>query len=248
MKKLDIAVLLSFTAGFVDTASFLGLEGLFTAHVTGNFVTLGATLVYGTHGVLAKLLALPEFVLVVALTRLAGAALAAHRMPALRLLLAGEVAFLLAFFMLAAALGPFPNSDTPAALLTGFSGVAAMAMQNALHRVHLAGVPPSTIMTGNTTQAALDAIDLLRGAGPTAIIRGRFGRTLGGILCFAAGCASLPFSTVGLVFGVSRCRNAARTHWRCVPSRGGTPIRPSWPVRVTGNMEYLAGIARLNPA
>jgi uncharacterized membrane protein YoaK (UPF0700 family) len=83
MKKLDIAVLLSFTAGFVDTASFLGLEGLFTAHVTGNFVTLGATLVYGTHGVLAKLLALPEFVLVVALTRLAGAALAAHRMPAL---------------------------------------------------------------------------------------------------------------------------------------------------------------------
>ena len=125
MKKLDIAVLLSFTAGFVDTASFLGLEGLFTAHVTGNFVTLGATLVYGTHGVLAKLLALPEFVLVVALTRLAGAALAAHRMPALRLLLAGEVAFLLAFFMLAAALGPFPNSDTPAALLTGFSGVAA---------------------------------------------------------------------------------------------------------------------------
>ena len=70
MKKLDIAVLLSFTAGFVDTASFLGLEGLFTAHVTGNFVTLGATLVYGTHGVLAKLLALPEFVLVVALARL----------------------------------------------------------------------------------------------------------------------------------------------------------------------------------
>jgi uncharacterized membrane protein YoaK (UPF0700 family) len=52
MKKLDIAVLLSFTAGFVDTASFLGLEGLFTAHVTGNFVTLSATLVYGTHGVL----------------------------------------------------------------------------------------------------------------------------------------------------------------------------------------------------
>jgi uncharacterized membrane protein YoaK (UPF0700 family) len=200
MKKLDIAVLLSFTAGFVDTASFLGLEGLFTAHVTGNFVTLGATLVSGTHGVLAKLLALPEFVLVVALARLAGATLAAHRMPALRLLLVGEVAFLLAFFMLAAALGPFPNSDTPAALLTGFAGVAAMATQNALHRFHLAGLPPTTIMTGNTTQAALDAIDLLRGAGPTAVIRGRFGRTLGGILYFAAGCAvaAVLYSWIGL--------------------------------------------------
>jgi uncharacterized membrane protein YoaK (UPF0700 family) len=199
MKKMEIPALLSFTAGFVDTASFLGLEGLFTAHVTGNFVTLGATLVFGTHGVIAKLLALPEFVLVVALARLAGAALAEHRMPALRLLLAAEVAFLLAFFMLAAALGPFPNSDTPAALLTGFAGVAAMATQNALHRVHFASVPPSTIMTSNTTQAVLDAVDLLRGAGPIAIIRRRFGRTLGGILYFAVGCAvaAVLYSWIG---------------------------------------------------
>jgi uncharacterized membrane protein YoaK (UPF0700 family) len=37
----SIAALLSFNGGFVDTASFLGLAGLFTAHVTGNFVTLG---------------------------------------------------------------------------------------------------------------------------------------------------------------------------------------------------------------
>jgi uncharacterized membrane protein YoaK (UPF0700 family) len=93
-----------------------------------------------------------------------------------------------------------PNSDTPAALLTGFAGVAAMAMQNALHRIHLAGLPPTTIMTGNTTQAALDAIDLLRGAGQTAIIRGRFGRTLGGILYFAAGCAvaAVLYNWIGL--------------------------------------------------
>ena len=42
--------LLSFNAGYVDTAGFLALGGLFTAHVTGNFVTLGATLVHGTAG------------------------------------------------------------------------------------------------------------------------------------------------------------------------------------------------------
>jgi uncharacterized membrane protein YoaK (UPF0700 family) len=200
MEKLNIAALLSFVAGFVDTASFLGLDGLFTAHVTGNFVTLGATLVYGTHGVLAKLLALPEFVLFVGLTRWAGAVLAAHRMPALPLLLGVEVALLLAFFLLAAAFGPFPNSDTPVALLTGFAGVAAMAMQNALHRIYLAGMPPSTIMTGNTTQAALDAIDFLRGAESVAIIRGRFGHTLGSILFFAAGCAiaAILYSWIGL--------------------------------------------------
>ena len=41
-----LPLLLSFTAGYVDTAGFLALQGLFTAHVTGNFVTLGASLAW----------------------------------------------------------------------------------------------------------------------------------------------------------------------------------------------------------
>jgi uncharacterized membrane protein YoaK (UPF0700 family) len=49
--------------------------------VTGNFVTLGATLAYRTHGVLAKVLALPEFIAVVALARVFGVVLAAREMP-----------------------------------------------------------------------------------------------------------------------------------------------------------------------
>jgi hypothetical protein len=36
------------------------------------------------------------------------------------------------FFVLGVALGPFPDSDVPAALVTGFSGIAAMAIQNAV--------------------------------------------------------------------------------------------------------------------
>jgi uncharacterized membrane protein YoaK (UPF0700 family) len=192
MKKSVVGALLSFNCGFVDTAGFLGLQGLFTAHVTGNFVTLGAALVFGTHGVIAKLLALPEFILVIALARLAGAAMTAHGLPALRLLLVGKVLLLLAFFILAVTLGPFPDTDVPAGLLTGFAGVAAMAIQNGVQRVHLASLPPSTLMTGNTTQAVLDAVDLLRGVKPdqAAAVRARFGRTLGSILYFAAGCGS----------------------------------------------------------
>jgi uncharacterized membrane protein YoaK (UPF0700 family) len=191
MKKSGLAELLSFNAGFVDTAGFIGLQGLFTAHVTGNFVTLGAALVFGTHGVLGKILALPEFIVVIAVARLAGAALTARRMPTLRILLVAKVLLLLAFFALAVALGPFPDSDVPAALLTGFAGIAAMAIQNAVQRVHFASLPPTTLMTGNTTQAVLDAVDLLRGVPPgeAAAIRLRFGRMLRGILCFAAGCA-----------------------------------------------------------
>src|SRR5258707_2262536 len=120
MRRSYLAALLAFNGGFVDTMGFLGLQGLFTAHVTGNFVTLGAALAFGTKGVIAKLIALPEFVIVVALSHLAGMALAACRAPVLRILLVAKVLFLLAFFVLAVRLGPFPDSDVPAALLTGF--------------------------------------------------------------------------------------------------------------------------------
>jgi uncharacterized membrane protein YoaK (UPF0700 family) len=191
MKYFGVAALLSFNGGFVDTAGFLGLQGLFTAHVTGNFVTLAAALVMGTHGVVAKLLALPEFIVVVATARLAGSAMRARGLPALPILLIAKVCFLLAFFVLAVALGPFPDSDSPPALLTGFAGVAGMAVQNAVQRVHFVNIPPTTLMTGNTTQAALDAVDLLRGVegDHVATIRARFVRTLRGIIWFALGCA-----------------------------------------------------------
>ena len=73
--------LLSLNAGCVDTVGFLGLQGLFTAHVTGNFVTLAAGFVYGPHGTIGKILALPEFVCAVAVARLVGAGLTARGMP-----------------------------------------------------------------------------------------------------------------------------------------------------------------------
>ena len=191
MRNYALAALLSFTGGFVDTAGFLGLQGLFTAHVTGNFVTLGATLVLGTHGAVAKLLALPEFVLVVALVSIAADVLARRRWPAVPLLLSAKVLLLIAFFALAVALGPFPDSDAPAALMTGFAGVAAMAVQNAVQRIHLGSLPPGTLMTGNTTQAVLDAVALMRGAksDQAPAVRGRFNRMFAAVGWFAAGCA-----------------------------------------------------------
>src|ERR1700689_5087240 len=57
--KPTLPILLSINGGYVDTAGYLALQGLFTSHVTGNFVTLGATLALGTGGAVPKLLALP---------------------------------------------------------------------------------------------------------------------------------------------------------------------------------------------
>jgi uncharacterized membrane protein YoaK (UPF0700 family) len=63
-------------------------------------------------------------------------------------------------------------------------------MQNAVQRVYFASIPPTTLMTGNTTQAVLDAVDLVWGLERAdAGVRARFARTLRGIVWFALGCA-----------------------------------------------------------
>ena|SRR5215475_12182188 len=190
--RLTVAALLSFNGGFVDTVSFLGLSGLFASHVTGNFVTLGAALVLGSHGILNKVLALPEFIAVIALARLLGGVARKRGWPALRIMLSLEVVLLAAFFALAIKFGPFEDADKPMALLTGFAGIAAMAIQNALQRVHLASLPPTTIMTGSTTQATIDTVDLLAGSGTgdAAAVRTRLSRVAMSVALFAAGCAT----------------------------------------------------------
>ena len=48
--KLSLPVLLSVNDGYVDSAGFLALRGLFSGHVAGNFVTLGAATASGGGG------------------------------------------------------------------------------------------------------------------------------------------------------------------------------------------------------
>jgi uncharacterized membrane protein YoaK (UPF0700 family) len=154
-----LPLLLSLNAGYVDTAGFLALQGLFTAHVTGNFVTLGASLALGTSGVVAKLLALPVFCAVVIAARLLGTLLSNRTAPVFEILIGIKLLLLIAGAVLAIRFGPFHNGDSWQAIVTGMVLVAAMAIQNAVHRVHLGSAPPSTLMTGTTTQVMLDLAD-----------------------------------------------------------------------------------------
>jgi uncharacterized membrane protein YoaK (UPF0700 family) len=189
--KPSLPVLLSVNGGYVDCAGFLALHGLFTTHVTGNFVTLGAALVLGTSGALAKMLALPMFCLVVIATRLFSVALMAKGLPALRTIVGVKVVLLSLAAALAIAFGPFDSGDGWAALSTGMVLVAAMAIQNAIHRIHMGALPPTTIMTGNTIQIMIDLADLVRGVPTPAreVIRSRLWRMSVSVAGFGAGCA-----------------------------------------------------------
>lgn len=192
MKPSHLSAMLSFNGGFVDTAGFLALQGLFTAHVTGNFVTLGATLVLGTSGAIGKLLALPVFCLVVMLVRELGYRLRAHALPQFRTLLILKLVLLVIGAGLAVWLGPFGDADSLPALATGMALVGAMAVQNAVHRIHLASAPPTTLMTGTTTQIMIDVVDLAKGVAAEQLgtTRTRLSRMIVSVVAFGLGCGA----------------------------------------------------------
>src|SRR5437764_3609119 len=166
LERID-AILLSFVASYVDTAVFVGLFGLFTSHVTGNFVLIGAALVHHADGVGTKLLALPVFVFAIAATVLAVRALERRGRTPLPPLLIAE-AFLLTISACAPTLiRATVHPDNSAAMVTGMLAVFAMGLQNAYMRIKLGTLPPTTIMTGNVTQATIDALTMVLGSTPT---------------------------------------------------------------------------------
>ena len=58
---------------------------------------------------------------------------------------------------------PHEDLNELGSVVTGLLGVAAIAVQNAGSRLILANHGPTTMMTGNTTQAVIDLVDLVRG-------------------------------------------------------------------------------------
>ena len=219
VRDIAIGVGLAFVAGFVDAAAFIALTGLFTAHVTGNFVLIGAELVSTSTGVLAKLLALPTFILAVAVTRLIALALERRGASPLRPLLALEAAVLIAFAIAGVALSPLGSPDSPAAICVGMLGVAAMGIQNGIRRLVIGHLAATTVMTVNVTQAVIDLTDRLCGARLSEQVRTRLRRTLSAVVAFAAGALAGAFGVAALSFSCALVPAVILVGLSIVPAR-----------------------------
>jgi uncharacterized membrane protein YoaK (UPF0700 family) len=128
---------------------------------------------------------------VVVLARLLRYRLIDRGWPVLKTMLGVKFLLLTIGGVLAIHYGPFPGGDDGSAMLTGLTLVAGMAVQNALQRVHLGASPPTTLMTGTTTQIMLDVGDLLQGvpADQKDAIHARLARMGQAVFAFALGCA-----------------------------------------------------------
>ncbi|WP_188393746.1 YoaK family protein [Mesorhizobium sp. SARCC-RB16n] len=151
---------LSLIAGSVDVIGFLGLGGLFIAHITGNLVVLAARLVGDGKAPVAHLIAVPVFVLVVALVKLLVIGLQRMRIPSLQPLLLLQFALLSAFLVTCIDNGPHADPESANMIVAGMLGVAAMAVQNALVQL-LKGAPSTAVMTTNITRFVADLSDAL---------------------------------------------------------------------------------------
>lgn len=199
MKLPSLPTILSFNGGYVDTLGFLSLSGLFTAHVTGNFVTLGSTMAHGLDGAWSKVLALPMFCLVVFASRMVCLKLQRADHSPIRPMLIVKLVLFIAVAVMAFAYGPFHSDDTRITLAVGLTLVSAMAIQNGLHKAHLAKAPPSTLMTGTTTQIMLDLADILANSKPEDIIaaKARVKKMGTAVATFALGCG---FGVLGYIY------------------------------------------------
>jgi uncharacterized membrane protein YoaK (UPF0700 family) len=180
---------LSLIAGSVDVIGFLGLDGLFTAHITGNLVVLAAHIVAGSDASVSLVISVPVFVVALAATRLLAARLELSGVAPLTTLLLLQFVLICGFLAIAGAANSRVNANTPGMIIAAMLGVSAMAVQNALVRIALTGAPSTAVLTTNITLLTMDLGDILLGQCDVAKARERSKRTSPAVAGFLLGCA-----------------------------------------------------------
>jgi len=148
-----VTLLLTIIAGYCDTVTFVAADAIFSAHVTGNFIVFAYQIIKGSDlHAWVKLLTFPIFIGSVII----GGWIAARSESKYKVLLwegiiltiTGIGAYVFGY------LGIFTTWPT---YLIAMLVVFAMGLQNAFGKIYSKETyGPTTMMTGNVTQAALD--------------------------------------------------------------------------------------------
>jgi uncharacterized membrane protein YoaK (UPF0700 family) len=193
-------VAMSFLAGYVDTLGFAALFGLFTAHVTGNFILLALSLAEPEHSSPPlKLLAFPAFIFGVAAARLLVAGCERRGLPANKPAYALQLVLLLGFMVCGMLAEPLGTTASGMAIAAGMSGAAAMGAHSATSKLLLTHLAPTSMMTGNVTQLVIDTVDRLRGTADAGAAA-RCAKFFWTVLAFALGCGAAAFAYLAVGF------------------------------------------------
>ena len=187
--EASLPPLLSVIAGMVDLTGFFTLGHVFTAHITGNLVVAAAAAVHGGPFNLAQALAIPVFMLALAVVWLIAQA-SNRRGPSLaRLLLLVQLLLLVAVLIFSVITKPSTSQHELMAGIAVMIAVSAMACQYALLRLAIPGAISTAVMTGNLTNTVLSLMDLLaKHRTLLPIDAGRLKRSLHLLFGFLLGC------------------------------------------------------------
>jgi uncharacterized membrane protein YoaK (UPF0700 family) len=192
-----VTLLLTMIAGYCDTVTFVSADSIFSAHVTGNFIVFAYQFVKGSDiHAWVKLLTFPVFILaVIAGGRIAGKALNHYT------ILCWEGVLLLLSGCIVAVLNYNNMFEEWMMYTVTMMAVFAMGLQNAFGKLYAKETHgPTTMMTGNVTQASLDVGNLIKNGfkDPDALVSLK--KQLITILGFLVGCFLGAF--VGKQFGL----------------------------------------------
>jgi len=180
-----VTILLTTIAGYCDTVTFVAADSIFSAHVTGNFIVFAYQIIKGSDlHAWVKLLTFPIFITSVII----GGWIAARSSYKYELLLwegivltsSGVAAYMFSFF------GVF---TTWPIYLIAMMVVFAMGLQNAFGKLYSKETHgPTTMMTGNVTQASLDLGNLIKTRFKDLDIKLSFKKQFVTICGFMVGC------------------------------------------------------------
>ena len=185
-------------AGWVGAAAYLGLFGVFVGQMTGTLSSPAAAPAVGRAGSLAKVVAVPAFLLGAFASGLtARAAGRAGRSP-LPLLCVTWSALVGCFAASALVGAPFIRPEDKAAIAVAAIGAFAMGRLSALSRAGLSEMPSAVVRTTNVTTGMVEVVETLSG---TERARGPLARIILTVAAFGLGpmVGALAFERAGFV-------------------------------------------------